>query len=99
MRYSAAMGMRIPVVAAMIAFSASAASAAERTDSPVSAVRFDIRASAHAYAYAKVGGRIINTSARVGADLSPPAPNMIARRTTVSAADGRFVPALVYDFE
>jgi len=88
------MGMRIPVVAAMIAVLASAAPAAERVAGPSSAIRFDTRASAQA----TVGGRVINSSARVGADLAAPL-NMIARRTTVSAADGSLVPALVYDFE
>ena len=43
--------------------------------------------------------RIITQSARIGRDLPPPQPNMVARRATVTAADGRAVPALIYDFE
>ncbi|MGI8931418.1 MAG: hypothetical protein ACR2FK_03425 [Sphingomicrobium sp.] len=86
--------MRISLVAALIAVSASPATAAVRAASASSAVRFDTRASAQA----TVGGRIINSLARGGADQPPPA-NMTARNTTVSAADGRLVPALVYDFE
>jgi hypothetical protein len=89
------MGMRIFIVAALIGLSASAATAAERTVSVETAVRFETRVSAQATAR----GRVISDYARVGAELSPPAANMTARRTTVSAADGTLVPALVYDFE
>ena len=94
MRYSTAMSIRIPTLAAMIAFSASVAPAAERAHGPVSAVRFNNGASGEV----TVSARIIRTAARVGAGFAPPA-RMTARRTTVSAADGLFVPALVYDFE
>ena len=86
--------MRIPILAAMIAFSASAAPAAERAYGPVSLVRFEKGGLVEV----TVRARIIRAVARVGAGLAPPA-YMIARRTTVSAADGRLVPALVYDFE
>ncbi len=95
MRYLAGMATRIFIVAALIAVSASAATAAERTVSTDTAVRFDTRVSVQATAR----GRIISDYARVGADLSPPAANMTPRPTTVSAADGSLVPALVYDFE
>ena len=95
MRYLVRMGMRISIAAALIAVSASTAIAAERTASADTAVRFDTRASARA----SVGGRIINSPARVGPDLPPPGVNMTARPTMVSAADGSLVPALVYDFE
>lgn len=88
------MGRRICIVAALIAVPASAATAAQRTTNADTAVRFDTRSSARAM----VGGRIINSQARVGPGLPPP-ENMTARRTTVSAADGSLVPALVYDFE
>ena len=50
-------------------------------------------------AQATVSARIINASARVGDGLAPPLPRMVPRRTTVSAADGGSVAALVYDFE
>ena len=46
-----------------------------------------------------VSARIVRASASVGAGLGPPAPGMVPRLTLVSAADGRAVPALVYDFE
>ena len=87
--------MRIFIAAALIAVSASAASGAERTVSRDTAVRFDTRVSAQATAR----GRVISDYARVGAQLSPPAANMVARPATVSAADGSLVPAFVYDFE
>ncbi len=94
MRYLASMGMRISIVAALIAVSASA-TAAERVASADTAVRFETRASARA----TVGGRVISDYARVGAELPPPGVSMTARPTTVTAADGSLVPALVYDFE
>ena len=78
----------------MIACSASAAPAADRAPGPASVVRIDKIGLAEV----TVRARIIRTAARVGAGLAPPA-HMIARRTTVSAADGRLVPAMVYDFE
>jgi hypothetical protein len=89
------MGMRISIVAAMIAVSASAATAAERMASVETAVRFDTRVSAQATAR----GRVISDYARVGAELPAPGTNMTARSTTVTAADGKLVPAIVYDFE
>jgi hypothetical protein len=46
-----------------------------------------------------VSARIIAQSARIGRDYPAPQPNMVARRATITAADGRAVPALVYDFE
>jgi hypothetical protein len=49
-------------------------------------------------AIANVSARIIR-AAVVGEGRAAPAPLMVARRTTVSAADGSAVPALVYDFE
>ncbi|MDQ3074902.1 MAG: hypothetical protein M3Q88_04735 [Pseudomonadota bacterium] len=63
--------------------------------SPASAVRFDSGAALSV----TVRARIIRASAIIGADHGPPAPRMIPRRTTIIAADGRAVPALVYDFE
>ena len=89
------MDMRISIVAALIALSASAATAAERTVTTDTAVRFETRVSARATAR----GRVISDYARVGAELSPPAANMTPRSTTVTAADGSLVPAIVYDFE
>lgn len=86
MRYFAAM-MFVPTLSALIAsFAAAPQSPAVRHDTGPS-VAVAVRA------------RIIRSSARVGAGLAPPLPRMTPRRTTVSAADGRLVPALVYDFE
>ena len=88
MGYFAAMGLFVPTLAMLIAVLPASAAAAAQAAGP-----------ARASARATVGGRVINDAARIGAQLSPPAAHMIARRTTVSAADGTLVPALVYDFE
>ena len=103
MRYFRLMGMRVPRYAALLGlFSITATSvqaaqpAAQRAADSISpATRFDRGASA---TFA-VSARIIRQSARIGHGLGPPAPRMVARATLVSAADGRAVPALVYDFE
>ncbi len=96
MRYFAAMAMFIPTMAAMIALSGAAAQGAERVEQSVaSATRFSQGSSAGA----TIGGRIIGSAVRVGAAFDPPEARMVPRLTTVSAADGRLVPALVYDFE
>lgn len=92
------MEILVPSLAALIAVSTTAGVVprgvqAYVSRSPVS--RFDHGASLDVI----VRARIIRSSARVGAGLAPPMPRMVARRTTVSAADGRAVPALVYDFE
>jgi hypothetical protein len=89
------MDMRLSIFAVLIAVTASAATAAERTVSTETAVRFDRRVSAQATAR----GRVISDYARVGAELPAPGTNMTARPTTVTAADGTLVPAIVYDFE
>ena len=92
------MEMLIPSLAALIAVSAPAvvAPGAERAGGSRSpAIRYDIGSSA----VIMVSARIIGASARVGAGRAPPLPRMVPRRTTVSAADGRPVAALVYDFE
>jgi hypothetical protein len=52
-----------------------------------------------ASATVRVSARIIRDSARVGASFGAPAPNMVARRMMLAAADGTAVPALVYDFQ
>ena len=85
-------------VAALIAVSTTLAAAPDvgytgASRSP--AIRYEAGASLNV----TVQARIIQTSASVGASLDPPAPRMVPRRTTVSAADGRAIPALVYDFE
>lgn len=56
------------------------------------------RSAGGASATATISARIVSSSARVGAGLPPPA-NLVARAATVTAADGRAVPALIYDFE
>ena len=100
MRYFAAMGLFVPTLAMLIAvLPASAAAAAQASgrarESSSPAVRYDTGSSAHVI----VRARIIRASASVGAGLAPPMPRMVPRHTTISAADGRRVAALVYDFE
>ena len=102
MCYFLAMGMRVPALAALVgwvsatATAAPALSPAQRgADSISPATRFEGGASASF----TISARIVRQSARVGASLGPPAPRMVPRSATVSAADGRLVPALVYDFE
>ena len=103
MRYFAAMGIRVPLAAVMLGLLPATALAAPATppaaqraaNTIVSAVRFANGASATAL----VSARIIRQSARIGAGFAPPGPRMVPRTATVTAADGRPVPALVYDFE
>jgi len=102
MCYFPAMGMRVPPLAALMGLltTATAAPAAQPlaqrgVDSTSPATRFEGGASATV----TVSARIVRQSARVGAGRGPPAPHMVPRKATVSAADGRAVPALVYDFE
>ena len=57
------------------------------------------RIDAGSSATATVSARIISGSARIGAGFAPPLARMAPRPTTLSAADGRPVAALVYDFE
>jgi hypothetical protein len=52
-----------------------------------------------ASATVRISARIVRDSASIGASFGPPAPNMVARRTSLAAADGTAVPALVYDFQ
>ena len=85
MRYRPAMVMLVSVMMAMAAASTT----------PASVQRFAAGSSASA----TVSARIVRTSARIGASFAPPLPRMTPRTTTVSAADGRPVAALVYDFE
>ena len=102
MRYFARMGRRVSLCAALLGLlslatvSPAAPPAALRlVDSASPATRFEGGASATA----TISARIVRHSARVGRGLGPPAPGMVPRRAMVSAADGRLVPALVYDFE
>ena len=92
------MEMLVPSLVALIAVSAPAVAApgAERAGgSRSTAIRYDSGSSA----VITVSARIISASARVGVGRASPLPRMVPRRTTVSAADGRPVAALVYDFE
>jgi hypothetical protein len=68
------------------------------TDSSISSspVR---RAAGGASAIATVSVRILHAAAAVGEGRGAPGLLMVPCRTTVSAADGSPVPALVYDFE
>ena len=94
------MDLLVPSLVALIASSAAPAANAVRggdfarpTNSP--AMRHDNGSSATA----TISARIIRNSARIGAQHAPPLARMVPRPTTVSAADGRLVAALVYDFE
>ena len=100
MRYVAFMGMMFPVTAALLVVASPAVGravtvAASDGGAPASALRFADGASASV----TVSARIVRAAAIVGGDGAPPAPGMIARQATVTAADGRAVPALIYDFE
>ena len=92
MRYFRDMEMFVPSLAALIAVSA-ASPGAGTSRSTV------IRHQPGAALDFTVSARIIRSSASIGAGFAPPAPRMVPRRTTVTAADGRPVAALVYDFE
>lgn len=52
-----------------------------------------------ASATVRISARIVRDAARIGAAFGAPAANMVPRRTTLAAADGTAVPALVYDFQ
>ena len=86
----------VPALATLLMAAATPAAAATlRSDLRSPATRVGQGASASA----TVSARIVRASARIGHGLGPPAPAMTPRRATVTAADGRAVPALVYDFE
>ena len=92
MRYFRVMEMLAPSLAALIAVSAASP--------PAGAARSTvIRHQPGASLNFAVSARIIRSSARIGHGFAPPSPRMLPRRTTVTAADGRPVAALVYDFE
>ena len=93
MRYFASMGTLLTLTAAVMMTATPAAQGIGASPSP--ALRYEGGASVSV----TVSARIVRHSARIGADLGPPAAHMVPRRTFVSAADGRAVPALVYDFE
>ena len=100
MGYPIAMVTIVPLLAALFGSVATSAAAL-----PVTVVGEAAAASSTATRFsgasvaATVTARIVRTSARVGAGLGPPAPLMQPRNTTVTAADGAAIPALVYDFE
>ena len=56
------------------------------------------RSPGGATAVATVSVRIISDSARIGPG-APPLPDMTPRASTIAAADGSQVAALIYDFE
>ena len=88
-----------PALAALLTATATAtpaAAAALRSEAAGSPVT---RTGPGGSARLTVVARIIRASARVGQGLGPPAPAMVPRRATVTAADGRLVDAFVYDFE
>ena len=103
MRYPAAMAMHGPSLAALLGI-ISLGEAAAPAAQPAVHRGSDLRSTATrseggAIAHATVTARIVREVARVGRGLGPPAPHMVARAMSVSAADGRTVPALIYDFE
>lgn len=79
---------------AMIAAAATAAAPITAPGAPESA-----RRSLAGEASFTASVRIIANSARIGRDYPAPLPNMVAKRAAVTAADGRVLPALIYDFE
>jgi membrane associated rhomboid family serine protease len=93
MGYSPVMAMIVPALAALLAAAATPATA------PLAGASMASTRFTGAAAVFSVSARIIRNSARVGAGFGPPRPAMQARATTVTAADGAAVPALVYDFE
>ena len=97
MRYFQVMEMLVPSLAALIAVSATAAPApgSFAGASASTAIRHQSGASLEF----TVSARIIRAWASIGAGFAPPASRMVPRRTTITAADGRLVAALVYDFE
>ena len=93
--------IRYPVAMAMFVSTLSllaAAATAPPLGAPVAQRSPTVRAEGGAVSFT-VSARIVSASASIGAAFGPPGPCMVARRTTVSAADGRLVAALVYDFE
>lgn len=97
MRYPTAMAllMTFLVAVAVAAVPAAAGQDDRAAAAPAPALRYTDGASASA----TVSARIISAPARVGAGFGPPMARMEARRTFVSAADGRAVAAIIYDFE
>ena len=100
MRYLTGMALLVPRLAIVLAaFAATAAAAAPATGGAIETRSPSSRYASGGSAQATVSARIINASARVGDGLAPPLARMVPRRTTVSAADGGSVAALIYDFE
>lgn len=95
MRYPTAMALLMTFLVAMAAVPAAAGQDDRAAAAPAPALRYTDGASATA----TVSARIISAPARVGAGFGPPMARMEARRTFVSAADGRAVAAVIYDFE
>lgn len=95
MRYPTAMALLMTFLVAMAAVPAAAGQDDRAAAAPTPALRYTDGASASA----TVSARIISAPARVGAGFGPPMARMEARRTFVSAADGRAVAAVIYDFE
>ena len=90
--YHAMAALILPL--ALIAAAAAAAAPMTASDAAGSARRSPAGEASFAASV-----RIIANPARIGRDYPAPQPNMAARRATVTAADGRAVPALIYDFE
>ena len=98
MRYFLSMAVFIPILGALVASAASATNLPMDGGRPAGASGVSATRFTGASATAQISVRII-ASASIGSGLGPPAPGMVPRRAMVSAADGRPVPALVYDFE
>ena len=95
MRYFVVMAILVPTLTILAAALVPTPAAKGSAAPPSPAMRIEGGPSATV----TVSARIISASARIGPSYGPPAPRMLARRTSVSAADGRAVAALVYDFE
>ena len=83
------------IVPALVALAALSTTGTRGAPAPSPTLRYDAGATASV----TVRARIVRASARVGPNFAAPLSRMAPRRTTVSAADGRPVAALVYDFE
>jgi hypothetical protein len=92
MGYFSAMAVFVP----LLAF---AALVAPTTDGAVRSGATTASRFSGAAATVRISARIVRDAARIGERFGAPAANMVARRTTLAAADGTAVPALVYDFQ
>ena len=99
MRYFRRMAaLSLLLMSAAAALSAPSTATVRQAGLPVTATASSATRTG-ASAIATVSARIVRDSARIGAAFGAPAAGMVARPTTIAAADGSAVPALVYDFQ